>query len=254
MVTPLRKMEPDMLERIVREVTQRLRETPQFASILENSTKTTKVTPENATETTPAAVPKSGVVKLAAQVVTLAEIAGRLEGARELAIGPRAILTPAVKDRLIQQRITVTRTVQKPHSSTGQPRLLVAGFAIAGHEPSLYWQQLERLVGRIRRITGTHLMDILPEMATQIAEGDSQALLLTDQRAAALCLANRQSGVRAISATDVDAVLRDTQSLGANLLVVSPRGRTAYQVGNLAKAFCQGGVLPCPERYREWLS
>jgi hypothetical protein len=91
-------------------------------------------------------------------------------------------------------------------------------------------------------------------LATRFTEGAHQAVLLTDQTAAALCLANRQPGIRAILATGVDAVCRDTQAVGANLLVVSPGGLSAYQVGCMAREFCHQGVLSCPEKYRAWLA
>ena len=191
---------------------------------------------------------------MAAAVVTMAEVASHLEGAREFVIGPRTILTPAVRDVLTQQRIAVTRSVSEATVPTGRMPLLVVGITPMGHDPQPYWRQFERLGVGCRRVDGSSLAGILRELTTLLAGAAHQAVLLTDQTAAALCLANRQPGIRAILATGVDVVCRDTEAVGANLLVVSPRGLSAYQVGCMAREFCHQGVLPCPEEYREWLA
>ncbi len=263
MVTRPREIEPEALERIVREVTRRLREMPEFASSFADSaasipsdeTNAEVSAPTTGLAPSPTSVPAAtGVVRLAALVVTLAEVTGRLEGAREVVIGPRAILTPAVRDLLIQRRIALTRTAAETRVASGPAILLVAGWAMIGHEPERYWQQLERLGMETRQVDGSSLPDILQEMATRLAGGACQGMLLTDQTAATLCLANRHPGVRAILATGVNTVRGDIEAVGANLLVVSPRGLTAYQLGSLAREFCQAGARPCPENYRKWLS
>jgi hypothetical protein len=249
MVTPQAEIEPDMLERIVREVTRRLRAMPRPMTMPDDNSSSMQ-----AREMATTVSPTVNVVSFAVPVVTLAEVTGRLEGVREVAIGPRTILTPAVQDLLVQQRIAVTRNATQTVPATGPPPLLVASMTTIGHAPESYWQQLERLGMVCQQVAGSSLTGILEELATLLAGGAHQGMLLTDQTAVALCLANRQPEIRAILATGVDALRRDTQDVGANLLVVSPHGRTAYQVGSLAREFCRVGVLPCPEKYRTWLS
>jgi len=247
MVTQPVEIEPDVLERIVREVAQRLRAMPRPMTMPDDKNSSTQA--RAMASTVP---PTADVVRLAVPVVTLAAVTGRLEGVKEVAIGPRTILTPAVKDLLAQQRITVTRSATQTVPTTGPP-LLVAGMTTAGHAPESYWQQLERLGMDCQQVAGSSLTGILQELAPLLASGTCQGMLLTDQTAVALCLANRQPGIRAILATGVDALRRDAQDVGANLLVVSPLGRTAYQVGRMAREFCRLGALACPEQYRTWL-
>jgi|GEM_PF-562989 len=279
----LGKIDSDVLERIVCEVARRLRELPPTtitpaASIspatisATSSVSTTHLSaahpPENIApanlriekndcrqggETTSAVPSAAAVVRLEAPVVTLADVADRLAGVREVVVGAQAVLTPAVRDLLSQQRIALTRTDQENLPQTGRTPLLVASSMATGAALESYWRQLSRLGLGFQQIAGSSLPGILQELAVMLRAGDRQGVLVTDQLAAAHCLANRQPGVRAILATGVTTVRGDTQAVGANLLVVSPRGRSAYQLGNMAKEFCRQGVLPCPEKYRPWL-
>ncbi|MBL9081025.1 MAG: hypothetical protein JNK76_04425, partial [Planctomycetales bacterium] len=56
-------------------------------------------------------------LEVAAQVVTLAEIDGRLGDKRRLVVGPKAVVTPAVRDVLRQRNIVLERRVLGPKSS-----------------------------------------------------------------------------------------------------------------------------------------
>ncbi|MEO2046934.1 MAG: hypothetical protein ABGX16_10210 [Pirellulales bacterium] len=257
MVSRSGKIEPEQQETIVREVVRQLRAMTQTATV---STKK-KHDPQDAPRTSLGPTQQratQSVVKLGVRVVTLAEVEGRLEGVKEVVIGPQAILTPAVRDVLTQQQIAVTRTTLET-ASASQLQLLVGGLLV--NEKSLangknlenYWQQIQRLGISSRRVVGANLATLVQEMGSLLASGTRLGMLLTVETAVAHCLANRQAGVRAILANKEDAVRRDTQAVGANLLVVSPHGLSTFQVGNLVSKFYQQGIQPCPEEYRRWL-
>ena len=53
--------------------------------------------------------PASGELVVEAPVVTLRSVEGRLAGVKRLVVGPRAVITPAVKDELKQRQIELVR-------------------------------------------------------------------------------------------------------------------------------------------------
>jgi hypothetical protein len=78
------------IDRIVREIVSRLRAelTEMGAEVTEQPTT---------------------VLTLAAQVVTMAEIRGKLKGVTQLKLEPRAIVTPSVRDELNDHKIEIVR-------------------------------------------------------------------------------------------------------------------------------------------------
>jgi len=60
-------------------------------------------------ECSPTPAANSQKLMLNEKVITLRSIDGRLNGVTHLSVGPRAIVTPAVKDELKQRRIELVR-------------------------------------------------------------------------------------------------------------------------------------------------
>ena len=251
MVSRFGKIEPEQQETIVREVVRQLRAMTQTATVSTEKKHDPQVAPRTSLGPTQQRATES-VVKLGVRVVTLAEVEGRLEGVKEVVIGPQAVLTPAVRDLLTQQQIAVTRTTLET-ASASQMQLLVGGLLTNGKNLENYWQQIQRLGISSQQVVGANLATIVQEMGSLLASGTQLGMLLTVETAVAHCLANRHAGVRAILANKEDAVRRDTQAVGANLLVVSPYGLSTFQVGNLVSQFYHQGIQPCPEEYRRWL-
>jgi hypothetical protein len=77
--------------------------------------------------------------------------------------------------------------------------------------------------------------------------------VLTRHTAAALCLANRHPGVRAVRATDIPSTAATAAAVGANLLVANPAECTFFQLKQMLSEFCRGGVRECPEVFKERL-
>jgi hypothetical protein len=99
-------------------------------------------------------------------------------------------------------------------------------------------------------------MDCLIRATDQLAAelaSDATGLLVTAYPAAAVCLANRHAGVRAILGTRADTVAHDAQSVGANLLVVDPTALGFFAIKQMASRFLRGGPRPCPEVFRKRL-
>jgi ribose 5-phosphate isomerase RpiB len=100
----------------------------------------------------------------------------------------------------------------------------------------------------------THKNDCLiaatDQIAGEVRKPDTLGLVLTTYPAAALCLANRLQGTRAVLAADPGTVAADAASVGANVLVVDPRTAGFFQMKLILSRFCGEGPRVCPEVFR----
>jgi hypothetical protein len=183
--------------------------------------------------------------------VNPATLVGRLAGVERLVIGPGSVVTPAVRDLLKECRITLSMAADGQQQPGRVAPLAVAAVGTP-FDVSPLLATLANLT-RVARIDAADLLRAVDPLVDRIRTGDWLGLLVTDQPAAALCLANRQPGIRAAQVFDPDAVGPTAAAVGANLLVVEPaRGATA-QVARIASAFCRVGIQPCPEVFRDRL-
>jgi hypothetical protein len=77
---------------------------------------------------------------------------------------------------------------------------------------------------------------------------------LTTEPAVALCLANRQRGVRACQAHDVQTVCDAMNSVAPNLLVIDPRTRGPFEVLRITRNWARAGARPCPAEHQAYLN
>ena len=92
------------------------------------------------------------------------------------------------------------------------------------------------------------------QLAGELVKGDALGLLLTPHTAAALCLANRLAGVRAVLGCNANSVEADLSAVGANLLVADPQSVSLFRLARMAGDFYRGGIRPCPEVFRKRLT
>lgn len=193
-----------------------------------------------------------GVLTISARVVTLAELEGRLEGIKQLVAPAGAVITPAVRDVLRQRQIDVGYAV--PAKTALRARLpLAVGTAETNYDAANLIQAIVREGTTVERLAKTGLVQVVRELGDEAAKGGKLGLLLTSEAAAALCLANRRPGVRAVAATSVVATLRAVRSVGANMLVVDPAGRGAFEMQRIVSQFVAGGPYACPAEYAKEL-
>ena len=102
-----------------------------------------------------------------------------------------------------------------------------------------------RLAG-VERLAGTNLADTVEKMSRAVASAEGLGLLITGQPQAAVCLANRCAGVRAVAATDRGAVAAAIAAVGVNFLVVDPAGRSSFELQQIVSEFVRGGPRTCP--------
>jgi hypothetical protein len=244
------------IEQIVREVLARMQTAPSDCAVAPRD-----AAPQPPQNVAPSAAPPAAApapvcdeLVLTGQVITLADLDGCLATVRRVVVPPRAVVTPAVRDELLRRKIALTYAKPRPAAAAAAGPLRLAVVIHAGCcDPAAIAAAIE---GDSRPAL-VHQSDCViaaaDRLAAEVAQPDTLGLLLTRHVAAALCVANRLRGVRAVRGEDPNAVGRDAAAVGANLLVVDPRAGLA-RTRRIVAAFAAGGVRPCPKVFAERLN
>lgn len=202
----------------------------------------------------PAPAAEGGQLCVSSRMVTMAELADRLGGVRRVVVAADAMVTPLVRDEL--QRRSVALVYEQPRPAPRAPEaarlvLVVHGrsFDPAGLVRSL---QADGIAADPRRTDC--VMAACDLLAAELAGGKAVGAVLTRHAAAALCLANRLAGLRAVLGTGAAETAEAAESVGANVLVVSPRSVSPYQLRRVLGDFCRAGVRRCPEVFGQRLA
>jgi hypothetical protein len=230
------------IESIVREVLRRL---------LEHDV---RVESERKPETAPAAPSdqeQNGQLTIPDRVVTLATIQDRLHSMRQVVLQRGAVVTPAVRDELRRRRVAITYGCSAS-PDTSECALLV-GVAETNYRPESLVKVVESVAGGVKQIDADTVSEALRLLVPPVASGQSLGLLFTGQPAAAMCLANRNAGVRAVLGVGRPCVAEAVDAIGANLLVVDPARRSHYEMKEIVQAFSRPGRRDCPPRFQKLL-
>jgi hypothetical protein len=159
---------------------------------------------------------------------------------REIRVGPATVVTPIARDMLKRRGIAV-RVASDPEAS----RRGEWGFVL---------EEGVALADAIRRGIATgpdHWGEIgrdAAEAARWVAEGDGRgAAVVTDEASVACWLSARVPGVRSAAPADSDAVARAVDRLGANLIVIEPRGHSIPSLLHCLKVFRRAGAPEGPD-------
>jgi hypothetical protein len=182
---------------------------------------------------------------ICSRVVSLAEIGDRLNQIRRLIVAPGAIITPAVRDALDDRNIEITYAASgRPTTTTGARLVLVA--ARTKFDPNTLAGTLTTSGIPVETQTSECLIRTTDQLAERVRNGATLAVILTPDVAAAVCLANRLQGVRAVSAANPTDALASARAVGANILIVDPASKGQYQLKQIITQFCSTGPSPCP--------
>jgi pyruvate/2-oxoglutarate dehydrogenase complex dihydrolipoamide acyltransferase (E2) component len=199
------------------------------------------------------AASKDGRLLLTGRVVTLAAIDGRWSGLRQLVVPPRAIVTPAVRDELRRRNVALTFAAPSANATPATPLLLTllvhtgAGdaaslvAALAAESVVVRQENLDCLIASCERLAGA------------LAAARGLGLLLTRHATAAICLANRHRGVRAVLASEALTTAAAAVAVGANLLVADPVALGPARLKRIVLDYCRSGVRPCPRVFEKEL-
>ena len=186
------------------------------------------------------------------RVVTMSVLAARLENVRRVTVRKGAVVTPAVRDELRDRGIELSRSVSNGAADGNESSASMVRLVIAATPPCNADSLAATSGGDAEVITmqSGNVVESIEKLVSWLATGDCLAVLLTGDAEAALCLANRSRGVRAISAGSASAIARSATAVGANLLIADPAGRSMHEMANMVRAFVRGGCQRCPESLR----
>lgn len=220
------------VERIVREVLERLGVTGNGATVAVD-------TKQRASE------PQS--LALDGRVISVADLAGRLEGVRVVTVPRKAIVTPAARDMLRERGVSLaSRAVAVEMRVAAR---LALGVAESGCDAAELVRCLREDGVEVEQLARTGLASVVEELADRIVRDGRLGVLLTDNPLAAVCRANRHRGVRAAIGNNAVEVGRALAAIGANLLIVEPQGRGAFALRQAARAFWRG-ACGCPAEWK----
>jgi hypothetical protein len=132
-------------------------------------------------------------------------------------------------------------------------RTLVLVLAESGIQAAPLVAALERDGARVQVTNGTCAAGTVLELCRRVLGEKCLGLILTTAPTLVLCLANRQRGVRACAAHDVQTVSEAINSIAPNLLVADPRGRGAFELSRLTRNWARSGAMPCPAAHQAYL-
>jgi len=195
----------------------------------------------------------SAALSFEGRVLALEALLGRLTGLRRVLIRPGTIVTPAVRDELQRRGITLEYVVARSALPADALRLVVVN-AMRGFQAGELAPVLRSHGVRVEIVEQQCLIAATDQLAAELRKANTLGLLLTRHVAAALCLANRHGGVRAVTAADLPAMTAAVESVGANLLVLDAEALTGFQLKQMTTEFAGGKVRPCPEALRPRLA
>jgi len=188
------------------------------------------------------------ILRWPGRVVSADELRRSLNGHRELLLPERAVITPSAAELLDAAGIRVTResAEARPPSSghwgLAQERTLANVSSAVG--------SLEREGVRFTSLPGPGSSSPCAwaqTVAERVSRGECKAaVLFCDDGGLMCCVANKLPGLRAVvGASTLDAG-RASATLGANLVAVSPTGRTFFELRQILRIVCQAGSPACP--------
>ena len=179
------------------------------------------------------------------RLISLADLPERMAGVRRLVVPPRAVVTPAVRDEL--QRKNIALAFGEVETAGTKVRFKVNMVAMGSKlDPGPLAKSLESEGYEVAIDRMQCLIAANEKLASALSAGKTLAVLLSRHTSAAICLANRHAGVRAILGTRADAVEADAAAVGANLLVVDPVAHGFFVTRQMAIRFLRGGPASAP--------
>jgi hypothetical protein len=158
-------------------------------------------------------------------------------GTRVVLIAPGTVVTPLARDLMKRQGVAIQLAGLADFGASARGEWAFAIDSDLGYLYALRRSLLED-AGR-----WAELAPSIDELTGWIQAGEGRgALLVTTAGALAVWRACQAPGVRAAFAAEPADVHRASQSMGANLIVVEPTGKSLSWIKQLATAFRQAGA------------
>ncbi len=172
----------------------------------------------------------AGTMRLTQQVVSLAQLAGRLDGVSRLVVPSRAIVTPAVCDELRRNGIALQRDCERTEAvgeTNSSWRILAGGYETGFDLRSLLAMKPAHRCDFELIETG-ELARLLQEIEGRLLTQRTLGLIVSSAPHLVACQANRSSTFRAAVVCDANEAAEARRTLDANLLVV--RDTSVYRL------------------------
>ncbi len=245
----------ETVERMVREVLTAMGHTVVAARVPEAEPRADGASAAVTADSKPAAASRQELddsLVIPRRVVTLTDLPDRSAAVRRVIVPLGTVVTPAAQEELQQRKIKLV--VGEPEGAATKAAGAILMVAAAAYDPAPLAGALEREGFAVEPRRMDCLIRATDQLAAELSAGLTMGLVVTSYPAAAVCLANRHPGVRAILGTRADTVAGDAESVGANLLVVDPGPMGFFALKQIASRFLRGGPRSCPEVFRKRLA
>jgi hypothetical protein len=186
-------------------------------------------------------------------LVTIDDVLGRLSSVRRVVVPRGAIVTPAVRDELLRRGIPLAHADACNGRPIASARLVLLTMGTK-FDSSALAAGLARENLTVERTTFDCIIAAVDHIAAEVARPNTFGAILTPHTSAALCLANRLPGIRAVSGRDAPSVATAATAVGANVLAVDSDFGTFFQLKQIVSEFCRCGVRPCPKVFSDRLA
>ena len=186
------------------------------------------------------------VVALVEKVITGALLEEKGRGVKRIAVHPTAVLTPSARDFVRKHGIEVTKEAAS-----------ASGAASSKSREAVRWQLLVSKAGpgvlaaadawvqecgwRRKELVGTAREAAAKAVAAVATAEAAGVIVLTDRVDEACLLVNRNEKVRGVVSSSVRGVQASIAQVGANVFVIDPTNRGAFELRQILKAVVEGG-------------
>lgn len=182
---------------------------------------------------------KPAAIELLDPVITAKLLQDRAATASALRFGPKSLLTPSAHDWLRARKLSWSREVgasinNSTASTASKRRLLISTVTPTVRAvQSTLSRELPGwgcdLIGKATEVVETATRLLATAEAELVVAFSDRAELIT-------CYANRSPKIRAAVASSIETLTAMAKSLGANLLVIDPTGRSYIELRNILRA------------------
>ncbi len=185
-----------------------------------------------------APVVKPVAIELLDPVITAKLLQDRATTASALRFGPKSLLTPSARDWLHTRKVAWSReagaATTSVNSSTATRRLLISTVT-----PSV--RAVQSTLSRELPGWGCDLIgkatEVVETATRLLATAEAELVIAFSDRAELIaCYANRSPKIRAAVVSSLETLTAMAKSIGANLLVIDPTGRSYIELRNILRA------------------
>lgn len=191
-----------------------------------------------------------GVLQIDERVVSAGLLEGRLEGVRQLLLRRGAVVTPSARDELKRRGIAVESASGGNGKSSAKPPAKLIVASIGSTDANAWTAALGESMTVEWISPAADLAATIAKWSDAVLGRKTPGVLITDQAAAALVLVNRNHGIRAVGGANTKEMSDAAAAIGANGLVVDPRGKGKFEITTLLRAFAAGAWRNPPDALR----